>query len=312
MLANPDVALKAIYSRSLASAKSAAESHAVDLYSDDSQPLDALLARDDISAVIIALPITAQPAVITKALAAGKHVLAEKPIAKDVASAKALIAESASHTATLSIAENFRFVPRFEYAASQVAQLGRLTHFSVTIMSMMKTDNPYYGTSWRTTPAYQGGFLLDGGVHNAAATRMVLSAAGDAAKEVAAFTSLAQQHLPPIDSVSATVRTQKGAIGTYQHSAGTRMASFDFHFACDGGSVRSDGDVVTVKKGDDVTTKEFEATSGVKEELAAWVAQLRGKQDSRLSAKEALGDVEFLEAMFNGGQTGAVQTYSNQ
>ena len=89
MLANPDVALKAIYSRSLASAKSAAESHAVDLYSDDSQPLDALLARDDISAVIIALPITAQPAVITKALAAGKHVLAEKPIAKDVASAKA-------------------------------------------------------------------------------------------------------------------------------------------------------------------------------------------------------------------------------
>lgn len=67
--------LKAIYSRSLKSAK-ALETN-VDLYSDDSgsgKTYHDLLLRDDIHAVIIALPIMSQPEYIEAALAAGKHV----------------------------------------------------------------------------------------------------------------------------------------------------------------------------------------------------------------------------------------------
>jgi len=91
--ASPDLELKALYSRSLTSAKSVASSLSDEnLYSDDSkQSLSDLLARDDIRAVIIALPIPAQPAYIKQALTAGKHVLAEKPVAKDVATARELI-----------------------------------------------------------------------------------------------------------------------------------------------------------------------------------------------------------------------------
>jgi len=43
-----------------------------------------LLARVDITAVIVVLPITLQPSIVLKALAAGKHVLSEKPVAPDV------------------------------------------------------------------------------------------------------------------------------------------------------------------------------------------------------------------------------------
>jgi aryl-alcohol dehydrogenase-like predicted oxidoreductase len=55
--------------------------------------LAALLARDDVKAVIILLPITVQPDVVRAALKAGKHVLSEKPVAPDVAAGATLIAE---------------------------------------------------------------------------------------------------------------------------------------------------------------------------------------------------------------------------
>ena len=46
--------------------------------------LEALLARQDVQAVIIALPIMVQPEVIRICLVHGKHVLSEKPIAPSV------------------------------------------------------------------------------------------------------------------------------------------------------------------------------------------------------------------------------------
>ncbi len=49
--------------------------------------LDALLNDPAIDAVDIVLPIDAQPAIIEAALAAGKHVISEKPIAADGAQA---------------------------------------------------------------------------------------------------------------------------------------------------------------------------------------------------------------------------------
>lgn len=61
-------------------------------YSDDGEAgLGDLLARSDIHAVIVVLPISQQPDVIIRALKAGKHVLSEKPVAKDVKSALKLI-----------------------------------------------------------------------------------------------------------------------------------------------------------------------------------------------------------------------------
>jgi predicted dehydrogenase len=51
----------------------------------------AVLADPEVDAVAFVLPITAQPDLIIRALQAGKHVLSEKPVAKDVETAKAMI-----------------------------------------------------------------------------------------------------------------------------------------------------------------------------------------------------------------------------
>lgn len=205
-------------------------------------------------------------------------------------------------------------MPRFLYAAEQARSLGRITHFSVKVMGLMKDENKYYKTSWRTKPEYQGGFLLDGGVHHAAGARMFLRGEGNRAVSVRAFTNLTQKHLPPIDTVTAIVKTESGATGTYYHSAGSLMSCFEWEVACEGGSVKLDGDVVTVVKGGDKVEKRFERTSGVSEEVDAWAKGiLEGRADGMQSPEEALGDLEFLERMFgSGGEGGEEKRYELQ
>lgn len=321
------LSLKAIFSRSLKSAEETAalitkSGPAPELYSADAgsgRTYHDLLLREDVSAVIIALPITSQPEFIEAALAAGKHVLAEKPIAKDVAAGRKLIDYytniSTEKGVTLAIAENFRFTPLFVYARDEAAKLGRVTHFNIKIMSLMQPENKYYKTPWRTVPEYQGGFLLDGGVHYAAASRFFLSGEANAAANVHAVTDLVHDHLPPIDTVNAIIKTRSGATGIYQHSVGSLLSAFEWDIGLEKGTVRAAGDTVTVTPvGGKPAAKDFARTSGVGEEVAAWAEALQtGKPNPLQSPEEALADLEFLEKMFlSGDKDGELQTYKLQ
>ncbi|KAG9255512.1 oxidoreductase family protein [Emericellopsis atlantica] len=318
------LSLKAIYSRSLKSAQETAalatNGASLELYSNDAgvgRTYHDLLLRDDVHAVIIALPILSQPEHIEAALKAGKHVLAEKPIAADVAGGKKLIDywKSLPGKATLSIAENHRFLPSFTYAAEQAARLGRVTHFDIKSFGLMRSDNKYFNTAWRKTPEYQGGFLLDGGVHHAATARLFLRGKDSAASQVAAYSQQAQEHLPPIDSVTAIVKTKSGASGAFQISSGTRLSAYEWQIGYEKGSVKVAGEKVTVTtENGEETVKEFERTSGVKEEVAAWAQGIAsGKQNPLQTPEEALADLEFLEKMFRSGeQDGAMQKYELQ
>lgn len=74
----------AVWSRSLKSGESVrGDAKDVTLYSEcsgEGKSLDDLLARSEIKAVTIALPIKNQPEYIRKCLLAGKHVLSEKVV----------------------------------------------------------------------------------------------------------------------------------------------------------------------------------------------------------------------------------------
>ena len=140
-----DLELKAVYSRSLKSAKTLeTDDSKVDLYSDDSGPgksLDDLLARSDIHAVILALPIMVQPDTIRKALLAGKHVLSEKPIAENVKDAEELIKwyrSSIDKKVTWSIAENFRYLNSFNHARKAIQGKGKLLNFRCRVQGFVE------------------------------------------------------------------------------------------------------------------------------------------------------------------------------
>lgn len=288
------------------------EAEAVDIYSDDSgagKTYHDLLLREDIHAVIIALPILTQPEFIEAALLAGKHVLSEKPIAGDLKAAQSLISfyntKVDKSKVTWSVAENFRFLESYEYAAQEVKKLGRILGFRVNVAALVNPGGKYFETEWRKVPSHQGGFLLDGGVHTVAGIRLLLGE--DKPTLLSAFTSLLQTHLPPVDTVDSIWQLKSGVSGAYSQSFGSTLSGNEVTVAADKGSVTVNRSSVIVREGEQKekksTTKEFtEEGSGVKQEVKAWGEALKaGKPNLKQSPQEALADLEILEKMLKSG-----------
>ena len=168
-------------------------------------------------------------------------------------------------------------------------------------------------TPWRKKPEYQGGFLLDGGVHFIAGTRILL---GQEAKPAAltAYTTLLQEHLPPVDTVDSVWRTKSGVSGTFSVSFGTTLSGSEYTVACEKGSVtitwvkgRSQV-IVRLGEASEGNTSETEFVnegSGVKVEVAAWAESIAdGTPNPSQSPEQALADLEILEKMLKSGEGG--------
>jgi predicted dehydrogenase len=160
-------------------------------------------------------------------------------------------------------------------------------------------------TPWRKDPGYQGGFLLDGGIHNIAATRLILGE-DNAISRVSAFTAQLQPHLPPIDTINGTLRTKSGVSGTVAISFGTTLDDKSYHFGFEKGKIIVEDGVTKIIYNDGKTaTQESSKYSGtgVKEEIKAWAkALIAGKADEKQSPKEAFEDLKLLEALIQSGE----------
>jgi predicted dehydrogenase len=153
----PHFELRAIYSRSKSSAEtlSSEAGEGIDIYydslSEPSRSLDELLRRPYIHAVTICLPITAQPNIIRKAIEAGKHVLSEKPIAKDVAAALELIQwyNSIPREVVWGVAENLRFLESIAFAATKLREIGgNVATFRMALHTFTSENDKFFRTEW--------------------------------------------------------------------------------------------------------------------------------------------------------------------
>lgn len=235
-------------------------------------------------------------------------MLAEKPIAKDVSTAQDLLSwtqDKQNTSAIYSVAENFRFLDSFIYASQQIASLGRILTFRVRVAALVQPGGKYFETAWRKIPEYQGGFLLDGGVHFIAATRLMLQGGAQSITTVSAFTAQLQAHLPPIDTLNSTVKLDNGASGTLAISFGTTDKGSEYLVACEKGSVHvSRGTVTVSRSGEEAVVEEFrDEGNGVKQEIKAWAESLdKGARNEAQSPGEALKDLKVLEACIKSGE----------
>ncbi|MER8004700.1 Gfo/Idh/MocA family oxidoreductase [Streptomyces sp. NPDC094149] len=130
----------------------------------------ALIARDDIDLVDICTPGDSHAEIALAALAAGKHLLCEKPLANTVEEASAMTeaAEAAYERGQLSmVGFNYRRLPATTLARGMVAEgrIGTLRHVRVTYLQDWLVD-PGFPLTWRLRREAAGsGSLGDLGAH---------------------------------------------------------------------------------------------------------------------------------------------------
>lgn len=165
----------------------------------------------------------------------------------------------------------------------------------------------------RKVPEYQGGFLLDGGVHFIAGLRLLLQAAGHEVKQLACFSTLLQERLPPIDSVHSIASTRGGVNGTICLSFGTEFKStLEIEVVTTEGSVGWDTkDVIVARRGagDEKveSRKAFGFDSGVKLEVVSFAKSIEasGVPDPLQTPEQALKDLQILQALLESGEANA-------
>jgi predicted dehydrogenase len=130
----------------------------------------ALIARDDIDLVDICTPGDSHAEIAVAALAAGKHVLCEKPLANSVEEAEtmaAAAADAAGRGRLSMVGFNYRRLPATALARAMVAEgrLGTLRHVRMTYLQDWLVD-PGFPLTWRLRRESAGsGALGDLGAH---------------------------------------------------------------------------------------------------------------------------------------------------
>jgi predicted dehydrogenase len=127
--------------------------------------LDDLLADDSIDAVYIATPNKFHAPLAIQSLAAGKHVILEKPFAMNLAEAEEVVATAKKHDRAFMLGMNHRFNANCQIikAHVQAGTLGEIYHAKATWR--MRSYIPKLGTWFGSRELAGGGCLYDIGVH---------------------------------------------------------------------------------------------------------------------------------------------------
>ncbi|MDZ7588482.1 MAG: Gfo/Idh/MocA family oxidoreductase [Parasphingorhabdus sp.] len=101
---------------------------------------DAVLADPDIHGVALATPAPSHSAMALQAIAAGKHVFVEKPLALDPAEAEAMIAAAATADRRLMVGHLLQYHPVFQALKTEVSagRIGALQYIYSNRMSLGK------------------------------------------------------------------------------------------------------------------------------------------------------------------------------
>jgi len=178
----------------------------------------ALLAREDVDAVLVSVPIPHLYEVAYDALTAGKDVFCEKPAGVDTGQAAAFLALAAAHPhRTFVVGENHFYRDDLRYARALLDEgvIGRL-HLMAWRHATRSVPRAggFTGTPWRQRPQYRGGVHLDAGVHHVAQIRLLC---GEIAWVHAAVQAANSTIDGPSDLTLNLVFTG-GAIGNYTAS----------------------------------------------------------------------------------------------
>lgn len=124
---------------------------------------DALIARDDIDLVIVATPNDSHATLALQALAAGKHVVVEKPFALSLGEARSVVDAATGAERLLAVFHNRRWDSDFLSVKAMIERgaIGQVVHFE----SHFDRFRPVVRDRWRERAVPGGGIWYDLGPH---------------------------------------------------------------------------------------------------------------------------------------------------
>ncbi len=175
-----------------------------------------VLARPDVDAVDLCLPTDQHASVAIEALRAGKHVLCEKPIARTLAEADAMIAAAREAGRVLMVGHVRRFDHRYTAIreALRAGEVGR----PVYLRRAERQWLPFPADVWYWRPEAGGGVILDIGVHIADLFRWYLEDEPISVYAVGRQVRRAAREANSFDHALMTFHFRNGAIGVAEAS----------------------------------------------------------------------------------------------
>jgi predicted dehydrogenase len=175
----------------------------------------AVLDRPDIQAVVIATPEYCHLEQVTAAAAAGKHVLCEKPVARTMAEADAMIDACARAGIRFLVGHSRRFTRRYQQirAALDRGDIGTLRLIRENERRPRALDQVWWSPRhWTGDPRVSGGAPLMNAIHEADLLRWFTGAAPREVRAEAAVT-IPENTAGVVDFLSFSVTFDNGAIG---------------------------------------------------------------------------------------------------
>jgi predicted dehydrogenase len=174
-----------------------------------------LLRRDDVEAVLISLPIPLNLPVTRDALAAGKHVICEKPAGVDDAEGRRFIELERQYPDRIVLITENSFYRDDARLARSLIDRGALGAIHLvcwrTVQQLVPREGQFSSTPWRHDPGYAGGPHLDAGVHHTALLRLLC---GDVERVYGETQDANSTHGGPSD-LTLALRFVNGAVGNY-------------------------------------------------------------------------------------------------
>ncbi|HUS80679.1 MAG TPA: Gfo/Idh/MocA family oxidoreductase [Armatimonadota bacterium] len=269
----------------------------IDAYTD---PGD-LLARQDIGAVLVAVPNWLHPEAVKQAAAAGKHIFCEKPMALTAADARSMIAACEAAGVKLMIGQVLRYNTPFVWIIERVrsGEFGEPCAMQVT-----RVGGPWggrYATTWRMEKAKTGGPLFEISAHEIDFIRQVL---GEAESVHALKANFINPEVDYEDYATVAMAFERGRKATLLSGHCGYLTSYDGKVYCTEGTVvfsHSTRQVMSAVKGGEQRTMTYEEVGagrepGVRREVREFIEAVLNDTDVTIPGEQGLRNTEIAQA----------------
>ena len=256
-----------------------------------------MVAAVEPEAVVVCTPPATHPDICVELMQCGVHVLCEKPLAVDTASAQRIIDAAEAAGVTFTMASKFRYAEDVIRAKSIVSSgiLGEIVLFENAFTAHVDMSR-----RWNSNPEISGGgVLIDNGTHSIDIMRYFFGPLA----EVQVIEGKRPQELAVEDTVRMFVRTEGGIMGSVDLSWSINKGLADYISIYGSyGTIRIGWKESKYRRSSDdewiVFGNGYNKVQAFRNQIDNFARAIRGQEGLLITPEDALASVQVVEAAY--------------